>query len=143
MPDATAGTMGAPGGAMTPPGVGQAGAPPGMPPGQASGTTPATMPVPNRGAEGAILAALAVQVQRLQTMLAVLPAGSDIARDVREAVNKLAKHVPPGAVSQGVQMTEAQKQLLQQRQMGPQIAAMRAGQPAQGAPPTAAPPMAA
>lgn len=103
------------------------------------------MPVPNQGHEAAVLAAVAVLVQRLQTMLAVLPAGSDLARDVREAVNKLAKHVPPGAVSQGVQLTEAQKQLMQQRQMGPQIAAMRASQQGQppGAPGGQAPPMAA
>ena len=126
-----------------PPGAGGSAAPP--PQGQATGATPATMPVPNQGHEAAALAAIAVLVQRLQTMLAVLPAGSDLARDVREAVNKLAKHVPPGAVSQGVQLTEAQKQLMQQRQMGPQIAAMRASQQGQplGAPGGQAPPMAA
>ena len=116
----------------------------GPPQGQATGSTPATMPVPNQGHEAAILAAIAVLVQRLQTMLVVMPAGSDLARDVREAINKLAKHVPPGAVSQGIQMTEAQKQLMQQRQMSPQIAAMRAMQhgppPAPGGMP---PPMAA
>ena len=106
--------------------------------GQASGLGPASMPVPNRGLEAAAMARLAVHVQALQTLLAVLPAGSDIARDVREAVNKVAKHVPPGSVSQGVQMTEAQRSLMQQRQQGPQIAAMRAAQMGQvpgGGPP--------
>lgn len=106
--------------------------------GQASGVSPATMPVPNRGLEAAALAKLAVYVQGMQTLLAVIPAGSDIARDVREAINKVAKHVPPGAVSQGLQMTEAQKNLMTQRQMGPQIAAMRAAQ--SGPPGGAAPP---
>ena len=100
------------------------------------------MPVPNRGQEGVALASLAVIAQRMQQLLAILPIGSDVARDVREAVNKVAKHVPPGGVSQGAQMTEAQRNLLQQRQMGPQIAAMRAAQPP-GAPSSAAPPMAA
>ena len=103
--------------------------------GQATGPGGATMPVANRGIEGQALARLAVHVQGMQTVLAVLPAGSDAARDIREALNKVAKHVPPGGMSQGVQMTEAQRQLMQQRQMGPQVAAMRAtqggGQPQQ------------
>lgn len=126
------------------------GAPPATPTGgapasspQATGVGGATSPVPNRGIEAAAQARLAVHVQGIQTMLALLPAGSEMARDVREALNKLAKHVPPGAVSQGVQMSEAQRSLMQQRQMGPQIAAARAAHPAMppGAPP--APPPAA
>jgi hypothetical protein len=72
-------------------------------------------------------------------LLPMFPVGSDISRDVREAVNKLAKHVPPGAVSQGVQMTEAQRALMQTKQQAPQIAAQRAAQTGQpqagGAPP--------
>lgn len=94
----------------------------------ATGVSPATTPSPNRGLEAAALAKLAVYVQGMQVLLAVMPAGSDIARDVREAINKIAKHVPPGAISQGIQMTEAQKNLMQQRQEAPQIAAMRAAQ---------------
>lgn len=114
--------------------------------GQATGPGGATSPVPNRGFEAAALAKLAVHVQAMQTILALLPAGSDVARDVREAVNKVAKHIPPGGMSQGVQMTEAQRSLMQQRQQGPQIAAMRAGQmgqmPGAPPPPSAPPPMA-
>lgn len=116
------------------------GGPPGQPqdPSQASGPGGASMPTPNRGLEAAALAKLAVYVQGMQTILAVMPAGSDAARDIRDALNKVAKHVPPGAVSQGVQMSSAQRDLMQQKQMGPQIAAMRASQPAmpqQGSPP--------
>ena len=88
------------------------------------------MPTPNQGLEAAALAKLAVHVQAISLIGGVLPAGSDAARDIREALNKLAKHVPPGAVSQGLQMSEAQRALMQQRQMQPQIAAMRAAQPA-------------
>lgn len=88
------------------------------------------MPTQNRGLEAQAMARLAVYVQGMQTILAVMPAGSDAARDIRDALNKLAKHVPPGAVSQGVQMSEAQRNLMQQKQMAPQIAAMRAAQPA-------------
>lgn len=133
MPDETAGMMG---GSPAAP----AGAPPGAAPsGQATGPTPATSPVANQGAVAVANAALAVIAQRLQQLLVVLPVGSDVARDVREAVNKIAKHVPPGAVSQGQMMTEAQKNLMTQREMGPQIAAMRSAQPP-GAPPTPAAP---
>ena len=96
------------------------------------------MPTPNQGIEAAALAKLAVAVQTISLIAGVLPAGSEVARDLREALNKMAKHVPPGAVSQGLQMSEAQRALMQQRQQQPQIAAMRATQPAMpggGAPP--------
>ena len=103
------------------------------------------MPTANRGLEAAALAKLAVHVQAMQTLLAVLPAGSDIARDVREAVNKVAKHVPPQGMSQGTQTTEAQRMMMQQRQNMMQQAAQRASQ--MQAPPGggggSAPPMAA
>lgn len=85
------------------------------------------------------MAAIAVIAQRLQQLQIVIPVGSDMARDVRDAINKLAKHVPPGAVSQGQMMTEAQKNLMMQRQMQPQIAAMRASQMGSGAAPGGAP----
>jgi hypothetical protein len=117
------------------------------PQGQATGPSPATMPAPNRGIEAAALSRLSVHVQGMQTVLAMLPAGSDAATAIRDALNKVAKFVPPGAVSQGVQMTESQRQLMQQKQMGPQIAAQRAAQMGggQGMPgaPAAPPPMAA
>ncbi len=106
------------------------------------------MPVQNRGMEAAALARLSVHVQGMQTLLAQLPAGSDLAAAIRKATDLVAKFVPPGSVSQGVQMTEAQRQLMQQKQMGPQIAAQRAaqmggGQGMPGAPgaPPAPPPM--
>lgn len=103
------------------------GAPAAAPP-QASGPGGATMPVANRGLEAAALARLAVLAQGMSSILAVLPVGSEAARDVRTALDKIAKHVSPGNSSPGIQMSEAQRQLMQQRQMGPQIAAMRAAQ---------------
>ncbi len=123
---------GAPG---APPAGGAAPAPqPGQPGGQASGPGGATAPSANRGLEAAALAKLTLYAQGMATILAVLPVGSDASRDVREALNKIAKHVPPGGASQGVQMSEAQRALMQQRQMGSQIAAMRAGQAGGGQP---------
>lgn len=124
-----------PEGNVTPQGAPPAGgaSPPG---GQGTGPGAATQPVANRGQEGMALAALAVVVQGLQSrILPLLPASSDAAADVREALNKLAKHVPPGAVSQGVQMTQAQRDLMQQRQTAMQQATQRAAAPAQQAPP--------
>jgi hypothetical protein len=121
-----------------------------QPQGQATGATPATMPVPNRGIEAAAMARLGVHVQGMQMVLAMLPAGSDAASAIRDALNKVAKFVPPGGMSQGVQITEQQRQLMQQKQMGPQIAAQRAammggqpGQPQAPAAPQAPPQMAA
>jgi hypothetical protein len=103
------------------------------------------MPTPNRGIEAAALAKLAIYVQGMQTILAVLPAGGDVAGDLRDAIGKVAKHVPPGAINQGVQMTEAQRNLMQTRQMGPQQAAQNASQmqqPPGGAQPGGPSPMA-
>ncbi len=124
MPEGMTPASGAPpaGGAAPAPQPGQ----PGQPGGQASGPGGATAPGQNRGLEAAALARLAVYAQGMATILAVLPVGSDASRDVREALNKIAKHVPPGGASPGVQMSEAQRNLMQQRQQGPQIAAMRA-----------------
>jgi len=138
MPEGMTGTGAPPSGGATPPMQGQQ---PGQPPQEqpAGGAGGATMPTPNRGLEAAALAKLAVHVQAISMISGVLPAGSDLARDLREALNKMAKHVPPGGVSQGVQMSEAQRSLMEQRQKGPQVAAMRAAQPA-GAPPQAPPP---
>jgi hypothetical protein len=116
---------GAPPGAMPGGGAAPGG---GAPEGQASGASPATMPAPNQGLHAVAMAKLAVIAQQMQMILFAMPVGSDVARDIRDALNKIAKHVPPGAVSQGVQMTEAQRNLMQQRQMGPQIATMRATQ---------------
>lgn len=99
------------------------------------------MPVANRGFEAAAQAKLAVLVQAITGLLPAMPAGSDMARDVREAINKMSKHVPPGAVSQGIQSMSAQQMALQQRQNAPQIAAMRGAQMNQV--PQAAPPPAA
>lgn len=107
---------------------------PGQSPQMATGATPASTPSPNRGLEAAALAKLAVHTQALQQLLMAFPVGSDAAKEIRDAVGKLAKLVPSGSVSQGVMMSEAQKALFQQRQQQPQIAAMRAAQTGGAAP---------
>ncbi len=106
--------------------------------GQATGTNPATTPVANRGIEAQAEARIAVYVQGLTNMLPSIPAGSDMAKDVRDAITKLAKYAPQGAVSPGIQNTEAQRMAMQQRQAGPQVAAMRASQMSEAPQPAAA-----
>jgi len=129
---------------MMPPGSGAPpGAPPsapGAPPPQATGIQPATSPVPERGLEAQAQAKLALLVMGLTHLLPGMPVGSDMAKDVREALNKLAKHVPPGAVSPGIQMTEAQRQLLMARQNSPMIQAAQAAQMHGGGAPPPGPP---
>lgn len=121
-------------GGMTEGGGAPQGAPPPAPPSapqqvaRPTGQTGATMPVSNQGIEAAAMAKLGLVAQMMQMTLAVLPVGGDVARDVRQALDKIAKHVPPGGMNRGVEMSELQKMQLQQRQMGPQIAAMRAAQ---------------
>jgi hypothetical protein len=105
-----------------------------MPQQQATGTSPASTPSPNRGLEAVALAALKVHVEAINRLSGFFPAGSDAWRDVHKAVELITKHVPPGAVSQGLANTQAEKMAMQQRQMAPQIAAMRAAQSQQQQP---------
>lgn len=112
------------------------------------GSSPATGPVPNKGQEAAGLAKLGLVVRLLESLVPSLGAGTEPGKDVLKALTSLSKHVPPGAVSPGVEQTSLMKLMMDQRQQAPQIAAMRAsmagGNPAanQGAaPPT--PPQAA
>jgi hypothetical protein len=135
MPEGMTNTGAPPQGGATPPMPGQ---PPQEQP--AGGAGGATMPTPNRGIEAAALARAAVHLQALGMIAGVLPAGSEAAIAFREGLNKMVKFMPPGGVSEGVKMSEAQRSLMQQRQMGPQVAAMRAAQPAGQPPQPAQPP---
>lgn len=63
-------------------------------------------------------------------------AGSEAGKAVLDSLNKLSKHVAPGSISSGVEQSGLQEMLMKLRQNAPQIAAMRAGQPAgAGGPP--------
>lgn len=117
---------------------------PGQPP---VGSSPATGPVPNKGLEAAALAKLGLVVRLLESLVQPLGAGTEAGKDVLKALTSLSKHVPPGAVSPGVEQTSLMKLQQDQRQQQPQIAAMRAamagpqnsGAGAPPAPPPAAP----
>lgn len=122
--------------AATPPGAPQGGpgaASQGQPP---IGSSPATQPVANRGLQAAGVAKLGLAVKILESVLPMLGAGSESGKAVLEALNKLSKHVQPGSISSGVEQTGLQDLMNKVRQNAPQIAAMRASQPAgAGAPP--------
>ena len=108
------------------------------------GSSPATSPVPNKGLEAAGLAKLGLIVRLLEQIVPLLGAGTEAGKDVLKCLTSLAKHIPPGAVSPGIEQSALQKLMLQQRQQGPQIANMRAAmaQPGGAAPsgPSAPPP---
>lgn len=106
---------------------------PGGPP---IGNSPATQPVANRGMQAAALAKLAVAVHLLESLLPEIGAGSEAGQAVLKALNSLSKHIPDGSISPGVEQSSMQNLILKARQQAPQIAAMRAGQPAgAGGPP--------
>ena len=125
--------VGAPATQMPPPSMGQ-------PP---VGSSPATGPVPNKGLEAAGLAKLGLIVRLLESLIPALGSGTEAGKDVLKALTSLSKHVPPGAVSPGIENSALMNLSQQQRQQQPQIAAMRAAMaqqnPGAGAPPASPP----
>src|SRR5215469_18922613 len=87
------------------------GAQPGQPQGMATGNTPASMPAPDRGLQVAAMAKLAAIAQQTQQLINAFPVTSDIARDLRDVVNKLVKHVGKEEMPQGIVMNETMKSL--------------------------------
>ncbi|MDE2472853.1 MAG: hypothetical protein KGL35_30080 [Bradyrhizobium sp.] len=72
---------------------------------------------------------VAVAVRALSDAVSLLGVGTEAGQAVLKALQSLSKHVPPGSVSPGAEMSTMQRLMQQQQQMGPQIAAMRAAQP--------------
>jgi len=128
----------------TPPPGPAASPPPGSPPSgtpeasTGTGSSPATQPVANRGLQAAGLPKLAIVVQLAEVARMQFPPGSDQWRDIGKAMEMMAKHVPPGAVSQGVMSTELQRLQQSQRQNSANTALMRGMQGPPGG--NAAPP---
>ena len=118
-----------------PPGAG-AGSAPGQPP---MGSSPVSQPVPNKGREAAGLSRLSVIIKLMEETVPLLGVGSEPGKDLVKALSSLAKHVPPGAVTPGVQQSTMEKLMNQQKQMGPQIQQMRAAQAGQPPAPPGAP----
>lgn len=100
---------------------------PGQPP---SGPSPASHPTPNLGHQAAGVAKLAVIVKQMEETIPLIGATTEAGRALAEAMLKLAKHVPPGSVSGGMEQSAMQQAMMKARQQAPQIAAARAAQPA-------------
>lgn len=86
-------------------------------------------------------ALIGVIVKMMERAIPLLGAGSEAGRDLIKGLSSLAKHVPPGALSPGVEGTAIERLALQQRQQAPQIAAMRAAAPTAPQPAMMRPPM--
>lgn len=116
--------------------------PPGPQQGQppSLGSSPATQPMPNKGAEAAGLTRLSIVVKLLGETIPLLEASSDVGKDVVKAFQMIAKHIPAGTVSPAVEQGSMQRLMMQQRQMAPQVAQMRQQMAQQPQQPPAAPP---
>ena len=102
-----------------------------------------SMPLPQKGTEAAGLAQLGVVVKQLERLLPQFGMNSEVGQAVHTALRNLAKHIPQGTISGGMEQSTLQRLLEQAKQMGPQIAQMRGGAggpPGAGAPPGGAPP---
>jgi hypothetical protein len=118
--------MGQGGPPAAPPAAG--GAPPGP------GASPAATPVPNRGAQAGGLPKIQIAIKIVEAARIGMPAGTDAWRDFGKAMELMAKHVPQGEVSRGVEKTELERLQMQQRQSAANTAMMRGmpgGQPPQ------------
>jgi hypothetical protein len=96
------------------------------------------MPVANRGEQAAGLAHVAVAVHILEKAFPMLGMGDEAGRTVHSILPKLAKLVPPGAVSSGIEKSVLEKIMLENRQNSMNVAQMRGGPPRPG--PGGAPP---
>jgi hypothetical protein len=84
------------------------------------------------------MAKLALIVRQLEQIIPMLGTGSEAGSVVLKTLQSLAKLVPPGAVSPGIEQSAMQNLMMKLRQQAPQIAAMRAGMGGgAGAPPGA------
>ena len=135
------------------PGQAQPHPPSGQAPGQPPfGSSPATGPTQNKGQEAAAVKILAVATDGLMLAVQMVGPTSEAGRGILEAIQKLAKLVPPGSVTPQDKMKVMQQLTMAAQKQGQQMSQMRPGgappgqpQPGQphAAPPPAAPPPAA
>ena len=101
-----------------------------------------TLPTPNRGAQANSFAQVKAALDILERALPGIGSESESGSKLLRIITDLAKMVPPGSTSQGVQNQTLQNLMMQQRQEQPMQAALRQMAPG-GAPAPAAPPPAA
>jgi hypothetical protein len=101
------------------------------------GTSSATGPTPNRGMEAAAMQRLAVSVKNLQGVVPMLDASTPLAKDVLDCISKLAKHVPPGALSPAGEKNQIEQMAIRAAQQAHTMQQLRQPGGAPGAPPGA------
>lgn len=94
------------------------------------------------------LTAIGMHAKQIEMLLAKLPFGSDEARDIADAINKIRRHVKPEGAPPGVERTQADAMQLAARQNAMRLQEMRqhavqGGAGGGGASPAGAPPGAA
>ena len=104
------------------------GAQPGQPP---FGSSPATGPTQNKGQEAAAAKILAVATDGLMLAAQLVGPTSDAGRGILEAIQKIAKLVPPGSVTPQDKMKVMQQLTMAAQKGAQQMSQMRPG----GAPP--------
>jgi hypothetical protein len=83
------------------------------------------MPVANRGTEQMALMAIGMHARQIEQLMTKLPFGSDQARDIAEAVNKIRKHVRDQSAPPGVEKTQADAMQIAARQNAMKLQQMR------------------
>jgi hypothetical protein len=105
------------------------------------GSSPVTGPTPNKGYEAQGIQRLGVVIKQLTEIFSMMGPGSEEGKDVLKALNMLAKHVPPGAVSPAGEKNSIEAMMMKAQQNAGQMNALKQpGPPTAGGPPGAAPP---
>lgn len=103
--------------------------PPAGPPAQQQqppfGSSPATGPTPNRGYEAAALQRVGALVKQATALLQLADPTTDLGKDLLKAINILAKHLQPGAVSPAAEQNNIQQQAMKNAQNNQAMMAMR------------------
>lgn len=95
-----------------------AGGPPGQPP---LGSSPITQPSPNAGFKAAALSKVQLAVRILEKALPEMGVASEEGKDIMKALSTLAKHIPAGAASPGIENSTMMQMMLQGRQEAPML----------------------
>ena len=82
------------------------------------GQSPVTGPTPNKGFEAAGIQKLGVIVKELESLVPMVGATSEVGKAVLDALGKLAKHIPTGAVSPASQRNVIQDMMQKAQQNG-------------------------
>lgn len=96
------------------------------------------MPTPDRGLQAAALAQVNVAVQILTKALPLIGASSQAGKEIMRSIQSLAKIVPPGTSSPGIESNALAGLMQAQKADAPQLAALRAMGQDGGAPPMGA-----